>query len=105
VNQVTTVHTGNLSWAWRNTRYNGTNLFTIWPAYKPPATKVNIWVGDKLDIADASYELSYSIITKTRRSKKRNANDSDWIISSWSDPVISPDGDERFDIVGEDTGT
>jgi hypothetical protein len=100
VNQVTTVHTGNLSWAWRNTR-----LFTIWPAYKPPATKVNIWVGDKLDIADASYELSYSIITKTRRSKKRNANDSDWIISSWSDPVISPDGDERFDIVGEDTGT
>jgi len=100
VNQVETVHTGNLSWAWRNTK-----LGILYPAYKPPATKVNIWMGDKLDIADASYELSYSIITKTRKVRnQRNAKDSDWIISSWSDPVITPDGDDRFDIVGEDTG-
>ena len=62
--------------------------------WKPPVTKVNIWMGDRLNIADASYELTYSVI-----GKKQKPKNSPWKITSYGEPVLTPDGGERFDII------
>ena len=96
VNQVTTKYSGGLSKPWL-TGF----LAHPWPGYKPPATKVKIWIGDRLDVTDVSYELTYSVIAMTHDKNKsrtwQNENER-WRILSYSQPVLTPDGDERFDI-------
>ena len=59
-------------------------------SWKPAPTKVNIWLGDKLDTSDASYSLSYNIMAKTADSGTA------YEVFSYGDPILNPDGGETF---------
>ena len=59
-------------------------------SWKPAPTKVNIWLGDKLDTSDASYTLSYNVMAKTADSGTA------YETMSYGDPILNPDGGETF---------
>ena len=95
VNQVRTTASGNMpQLPWEDPPRRGWMSAGDVNPWKPPVTKVNIWMGDRLNIADASYELTYSVI-----GKKQKPKNSPWKITSYGEPVLTPDGGERFDII------
>jgi len=65
-------------------------------SWKAAPTKVNIWVGDKLDTSDANYTLSYNVMAQTADSGTA------YEALSYGDPILADDGGETFAAGGGD---
>jgi len=65
-------------------------------SWKAAPTKVNIWVGDKLDTSDANYTLSYNVMAQTADSGTA------YETLSYGDPIMADDGGETFAAGGGD---